>query len=604
MSNDSEVDEDFENESYDESDIDSELSEGSSDHEAGQDDGQLDDSSDNEVEDDVFELENGGQEDRATVLRDFLRLLVGPRLNDHPAAMDNTELVNSLKELHFFKSSQLERVLLMCPRGTFVPPEYARDAYSDSPIRVREMEFNISAPHMHATCLEALELQPGEKFLDVGSGCGYIAACAAHLVGTEGEVIGLEIKQQIIDFSVSNVQRLRDENPVYAEESCEVEFVLKNAFMPPFRNDYFDKIHVGGTCPEDRLMSLIHLLKPNNGKMTVPVGQELKLITRRLDDRPNQRVLSQVRFSELTVPSDSEIVLSTLQVELESKMIIKVPPSTLQKDTRLVQCLSTGHLDDGDFMEEIELAKNSIPESSSSSSSSVFKHRFSRSISSLFGFGVISKECNKKEQSTNQEDVCLDLVHFAEPDCALVGEKWTLSSHQAVLKARCEYFRARFDSNMQDSTAEELTVPSHFSQDSMALFLQYIYKDELPDQLTPQTVIDIVHVAGYYGVPRLVVLCEHLLAEELRVQHSSQQDSAPEFAVRLLTLADTNGLSLLQEAVVHYIVRNYDKVSQTEAYDELSKREVDLIMKESFAVHERFKGLLKELSENAEMSSQ
>lgn len=52
----------------------------------------------------------------------------------------------------------------MCPRGTFIPADYADDAYFDAPIRVEDMEFNISAPHMHATCLEALELQPGEKW--------------------------------------------------------------------------------------------------------------------------------------------------------------------------------------------------------------------------------------------------------------------------------------------------------------------------------------------------------------------------------------------------------------------------------------------------------
>ncbi len=32
-----------------------------------------------------------------------------------------------------------------------------------APIRVEAHDFNISAPHMHATCLEALALQPGHK---------------------------------------------------------------------------------------------------------------------------------------------------------------------------------------------------------------------------------------------------------------------------------------------------------------------------------------------------------------------------------------------------------------------------------------------------------
>lgn len=44
------------------------------------------------------------------------------------------------------------------------------------------MGFNVSAPHMHATCLEALDLQPGHSFLDIGSGCGLVTAAAAFLV--------------------------------------------------------------------------------------------------------------------------------------------------------------------------------------------------------------------------------------------------------------------------------------------------------------------------------------------------------------------------------------------------------------------------------------
>lgn len=39
----------------------------------------------------------------------------------------------------------------------------------------------MSAPHMHVTCLEALDLQPGHSFLDIGSGCGLVTATAAFL---------------------------------------------------------------------------------------------------------------------------------------------------------------------------------------------------------------------------------------------------------------------------------------------------------------------------------------------------------------------------------------------------------------------------------------
>ena len=60
-------------------------------------------------------------------------------------------------------SERVEKALLMCPRGNFIPTDYSDEAYLDAPIRVEELDFNISAPHMHATCLEALDIQPGER---------------------------------------------------------------------------------------------------------------------------------------------------------------------------------------------------------------------------------------------------------------------------------------------------------------------------------------------------------------------------------------------------------------------------------------------------------
>ena len=50
-----------------------------------------------------------------------------------------------------------------CPRKAFLPANYQREAHIDAPVRLEELDFNVSAPHMHATCLEALDLKPGLK---------------------------------------------------------------------------------------------------------------------------------------------------------------------------------------------------------------------------------------------------------------------------------------------------------------------------------------------------------------------------------------------------------------------------------------------------------
>mgnify|MGYP006101174903 FL=1 len=58
-------------------------------------------------------------------------------------------------------------------RGEFCPYE----AYYDSPKSIK-YNVTISAPHMHAYCLEWSEknLVPGAKVLDVGCGSGYLLA--------------------------------------------------------------------------------------------------------------------------------------------------------------------------------------------------------------------------------------------------------------------------------------------------------------------------------------------------------------------------------------------------------------------------------------------
>ena len=78
-------------------------------------------------------------------------------------------MVENLKRFGVIPSKKVAEVMEALDRGLFVP--VGSSAYADTPLPIG-YNATISAPHMHAMCLQLLEdkLQPGMRALDVGSG--------------------------------------------------------------------------------------------------------------------------------------------------------------------------------------------------------------------------------------------------------------------------------------------------------------------------------------------------------------------------------------------------------------------------------------------------
>jgi protein-L-isoaspartate(D-aspartate) O-methyltransferase len=66
------------------------------------------------------------------------------------------------------------------PRHRFVPDAALRDAYADRPLSIGAGQ-TISQPYVVAWMAQQLELQPADRVLEVGTGCGYAAAVLAEL---------------------------------------------------------------------------------------------------------------------------------------------------------------------------------------------------------------------------------------------------------------------------------------------------------------------------------------------------------------------------------------------------------------------------------------
>ncbi len=84
------------------------------------------------------------------------------------------------------------------PRHLFVPVDFIDVAYADHPLPIGYGQ-TISQPYIVAWMTELLDLEPGEKVLEIGTGSGYQAAVLAELDGIE--VYSIEIVPELAEMA-------------------------------------------------------------------------------------------------------------------------------------------------------------------------------------------------------------------------------------------------------------------------------------------------------------------------------------------------------------------------------------------------------------------
>jgi protein-L-isoaspartate(D-aspartate) O-methyltransferase len=81
------------------------------------------------------------------------------------------------------------------PRHRFVPERLIDQAYEDHPLPIGGGQ-TISQPYIVAAMTELLEIVPGDRVLEIGTGSGYQAAVLAELAA---EVYSIEIVPELAD---------------------------------------------------------------------------------------------------------------------------------------------------------------------------------------------------------------------------------------------------------------------------------------------------------------------------------------------------------------------------------------------------------------------
>jgi protein-L-isoaspartate(D-aspartate) O-methyltransferase len=156
--------------------------------------------------------------------------------------------------------------LVEVPRHRFVEHQQERLAYEDRPLPIG-FHQTISQPFMVARATELANPQPGDRALEIGSGCGYQAAVLSWLCG---EVYAVEIVEPLAARSRETMHALGYTNVTVAS--------FDGGGGWPAHAPY-DLIIVSAGAP--RVPPLLVDQLADGGRLVVPVGSlDQQVLTR------------------------------------------------------------------------------------------------------------------------------------------------------------------------------------------------------------------------------------------------------------------------------------------------------------------------------------
>jgi protein-L-isoaspartate(D-aspartate) O-methyltransferase len=160
-------------------------------------------------------------------------------------------------------------------RRAFLPAHQQPFARQDRPLSIGHGQTN-SQPSTVANMLALLDVQPGHRVLDVGSGSGWTTALLGWLVGPTGEVVGVELIPELVELGRRNLAAFE------MDWTCILQ-AEPDVYGVPERGPY-DRILVSAGADEVP-RDLVDQLRPG-GLMVIPVRSRMRLVRACADSPP------------------------------------------------------------------------------------------------------------------------------------------------------------------------------------------------------------------------------------------------------------------------------------------------------------------------------
>ncbi|XP_076291369.1 protein-L-isoaspartate O-methyltransferase domain-containing protein 1 [Lasioglossum baleicum] len=211
---------------------------------------------------------------------------------------NNDDLID---DMHI-ESKLVEKAFRAVDRADYVLASHRHIAYKDFPWELGDI--HLSAPSVYCEVIEKLCLQPGQSFLNIGSGTGYLNTVAGLLLTHRGINHGIELKDNCIKYANERLEQFMKKSPALDEfDFCEPRFIQGNC-LNVVQDRQYDRVYCGAECPETN-HAFIKQFVCIGGILVMPAQNFLRQYIRLNEKSFLMYNILPVSFAQLVVPIPS-----------------------------------------------------------------------------------------------------------------------------------------------------------------------------------------------------------------------------------------------------------------------------------------------------------